>query len=66
MIPIIDEIFLGSSAVALITYLLGKVKCIWNNPCTEHQQCIYASNESHIIIDNQEIIVTAKKVKPMC
>ena len=66
MIPFLDDILLGSSAIALITYLLAKVKCIWNNPCTENQQCIYASNESLILIDNDEIIVTAKKTKPVC
>ena len=48
MIPILDEILIGSSATALVTYLLAKVKCIWRNPCTENQICIYGSNESHM------------------
>ena len=68
MIPIIDEILVGSSAVAVITYLLAKVKCIWSNPCQPEQLCIYANNDAHIIIDENEIIVTANKkiTKSLC
>ena len=66
MIPIVDEILVGSSAFALITYLLAKVKCVWNNPCQPDQLCIYASNESNILIDDNEIVITAKKTKPLC
>ena len=66
MIPILDEIVVGSSAMALITYLLAKVKCIWNNPCQADQLCIYASNESNILIYDNEIVITAKRTKPIC
>jgi hypothetical protein len=70
MIPILDEILVGSSAAALVTYLLAKIRCLWKNPCTENQICIYGSNESHIAnVDDDEneiIIITAKKNKPIC
>ncbi len=68
MIPILDSIFIGSSSAAIIGYLLKQIKCIWNNPCSSTDQlCIYANNDAHIIIDENEIIVTAnKKTKPLC
>ena len=70
MIPILDEILIGSSATALVTYLLAEVRCIWRNPCTENQICIYGSNESHMTNisddDNEIILISAKKTSHIC
>ena len=70
MIPILDEILIGSSATALVTYLLAKIRCIWRNPCTESQVCIYGSNESHMTNisddDNEIILISAKKTHHIC
>ena len=70
MIPILDEILIGSSATALITYLLATNRCIWRNPCTENQICIYGSNESHMTNisddDNEIILISAKKTHHVC
>ena len=69
MVAIIDEVLIGSSATALITYLLAKIRCIIKNPCTETQLCIYGSNESNITIEdenNEIVIITAKRDKRYC
>ena len=69
MVAILDEILIGSSATALITYLLAKIRCIIKNPCTETQLCIYGSNESNITIEdenNEIVIITAKRDKRYC
>ena len=70
MIPILDEILIGSSATALVTYLLATIRCIWRNPCTENQICIYGSNESHMTNisddDNEIILISAKKTHHVC
>jgi hypothetical protein len=69
MVAIIDEFLIGSSATALITYLMAKIRCIIRNPCTENQLCIYGSNESNITIEdenNEIVIIAAKKTKHYC
>ena len=69
MVAIIDEVLIGSSATALITYLLAKIRCIIKNPCTENQLCIYGSNESNITIEdesNEIVIITATRPKRYC
>jgi hypothetical protein len=69
MVAIIDEFLIGSSATALITYLMAKVRCIIRNPCTENQLCIYGSNESNITIEdenNEIVIIAAKRTKHYC
>ena len=69
MVAIIDEVLIGSSATALITYLMAKIRCIIKNPCTETQLCIYGSNESNITIEdenNEIVIITAKRDKRYC
>jgi hypothetical protein len=69
MVAIIDELLIGSSATALITYLMAKVRCIIRNPCTENQLCIYGSNEASITIEdenNEIVIIAAKRNKHYC
>ena len=66
---IFEQICIGSSATALVTYLLSKVRCICKNPCScDTALCIYGSNESsynHISDDDNEVIITsAKNIKP--
>ena len=64
----LEQICIGSSATALITYLLTKVRCICKNPCSQDDAlCIYGSNESHfndISDDTHEIIVVSAKRSP--
>ncbi len=67
MVAFIDELFIGGSATALVTYLLAKVRCIIKNPCTNEQVCIYGSNESSITVEDELIIISSpKKSKPIC
>ena len=66
MVAIIDEIFIGSSVTALITYWLAKVRCIIKHPCSNEQVCIYSSNESSITVEDEIIIVIPKKTNPIC
>ena len=62
---LIDQICIGTSTAALITYLLSKVRCVCKTPCDCNSAlCIYGSNETtfnNISDDDNEIIVISAK-----
>ena len=66
-----EQICIGSSATALIAYLLSKIKCVCKSPCDcTNALCIYGSNEAsfnHMSDEDNEIIVmSAKRTKHNC
>ena len=66
-----EQICIGSSATALVTYLLSKVRCICKSPCDcDGALCIYGSNETtfnHMSDeDNEIIVISAKRTKNNC
>ena len=67
---LIDQICIGTSTAALITYLLSKVRCVCKTPCDcTNALCIYGSNETtfnNISDDDNEIIVISAKRSKNC
>ena len=69
MIPILDEILIGSSATALVTYLLAKFAA-FGETHVQKTEYVFMVLTNHIWQisddDNEMILISAKKTHNVC